>query len=363
MGNNIPTEKIEFPKDKYNWAKAMKFCDSSIIEDKERLRISYISQMVRRTSKLFKWENLPDTIIEREFERQLQLFGYCAFTKVEVDEATSTAYGTKSGFYTLFGGTGGRYDAYYLPTKINVANPALRFNKSLKINEDCILVQNDMNFEGLFPIMDRYASLLAEIDLSIRILSINSRYLTVMYADNDDTALSIKEFIETLKAGRDIGFISAKKVKFVEDEVKDFFDTKQFTASGAGELIKAFIELKQYLIGSWFRDLGIQAPYNMKREALSEGEIDLGDDTLQPLIDEMLEMRKLACDKINAKYGLNISVELDSTWKERKEESEAKKELIEEQVETVKLENEQLEEQPEEKPEEQPEKKEGEENE
>ena len=352
MPNN-PEEILEMPKDRYNWCKVFSMGKGkSILEDKNRLRMSYISMMIRRVNKMFEWKNLPETVIERELERQLQVFGYCAFTYVEVPEDLQKL-GTKSGYYTLFGGVGGRYSAYYLPTVITVSNPYLRFSKMLKIDEDCVLIQNDMNYEGLMPIMDRYASMLAEIDLTIRMLSINSRYLTVLYAENDDVKLSLEDFVKKLLEGVEVGYITAHKIAHVDDETPQQFDTKQFTASGAGELIKSFIELKQYILGSWYCDLGIQATFNMKREALSESEIDLGDDTLLPLIDEMLEMRKMACEKINAKYGLNVSVDLSSAWKERKEENELKKKRLENEAEST-------EEQNEEKPED---KKEGEDNE
>ena len=82
------------------------------------------------------------------------------------------------------------------------------------------------------------------------------------------------------------------------------------------------IELKQYIIGSFYQKLGIQSNFNMKREALNSAESALNDDILYPLIDEMLEERQKGIEKINELYGTNISVELSSVWKQLREQEE-----------------------------------------
>ena len=64
----------------------------------------------------------------------------------------------------------------------------------------------------------------------------------------------------------------------------------------------------------------------MKRERLTSSETDLNEDSLKPLIDVMLFERKQAMEKVNKMYGTNIKVDLDSSWKEQREEPEEPKE-------------------------------------
>ena len=78
----------------------------------------------------------------------------------------------------------------------------------------------------------------------------------------------------------------------------------------------------------------------MKREALSTEEINLADDTLMPLIDEMLAMRQEACKLVNEKFGTNWSVDFNSVWKERREENDLKREKQEAEIEEIKAETE-----------------------
>ena len=75
-----------------------------------------------------------------------------------------------------------------------------------------------------------------------------------------------------------------------------------------------FIELQQYLKGSMYNELGINANFNMKREALSGQEVALNDDALMPLIDDMLKQRRAMCDELNRMFGLEVSVDYGSTW-------------------------------------------------
>ena len=66
----------------------------------------------------------------------------------------------------------------------------------------------------------------------------------------------------------------------------------------------------------------------MKRESINSNESQLNDDMLHPLIDDMLKQRKLALEKVNAKYGTNITVELDGAWKTNKVQEKLELDLM-----------------------------------
>ena len=95
-----------------------------------------------------------------------------------------------------------------------------------------------------------------------------------------------------------------------------FFEGLKLQSKGVrnGDYMIQFIELQQYLKGSMYNELGINANFNMKREALSGQEVSLNDDALMPLIDDMLKHRRAMCDDLNAMFGLNVSVDYGSTW-------------------------------------------------
>lgn len=265
--------------------------------------------MLDRTLSIFKWEGLPDTVPDRSLEIYLQVNGHACFTKVE------------DGYYVFSGSPGGEPDPYYMPTLYTVSNPALNFSKSLKISEDCIMLNNDAMFIGLMPLFNRHASLLAENELSFSLALINARIIDLISATDDRTRESAEQFLEQIAAGK-MGIIA-------ESYLIEGLKTLPYASTGHSNTLTQLIEFEQYEKAAWFNDIGLNANYNMKREALSSAESQLNDDALRPLIDDMLKQRKIAAEKINELYGLSISVELNSVWKENEEEAAAELETLE----------------------------------
>ena len=55
----------------------------------------------------------------------------------------------------------------------------------------------------------------------------------------------------------------------------------------------------------------------MKREAINDSEAGMNEESLKPFIDDMLECRKEALEKINKQFGTNIKVRFASSWVRR----------------------------------------------
>lgn len=265
---------------------------------KEMLGTSQIMYMLARTQSMFNYENLPDTIPARNLEIMLQLNGNVFFT----DAAGP--------YYVFTGGLGGVPDVYYEPTVYTVANPALNFSKQLKIGEEGILIRSDSYGIGLLPMMQKYAALMVENEFTMRIADINARIAFLLSAADDRTEKSARTFLERIVNG-DMGIITESA----------FLESLKVNDAGSQNSIRLtdLIEYQQYLKAAWFNDLGINSNYNMKRESISPDEAQLNDDALLPFIDDMLESRQLAFDKVNEKYGLDIKVTLDSSWLKEQE--------------------------------------------
>ena len=86
------------------------------------------------------------------------------------------------------------------------------------------------------------------------------------------------------------------------------------------------IENQQYLKASLFNELGLSDNYNMKRERLTEGETEAGDDSNFTLIYNMFKNRHKACELINEKFGTDLSVDFGSVW------DQGRKEVIDDEV-------------------------------
>ena len=102
-----------------------------------------------------------------------------------------------------------------------------------------------------------------------------------------------------------------------------FDGIKRFdSAHSSSGYITQFIEYHQYVKGSFFNEIGLNANFNMKRESIGKGEASLTQDTIFPICDTMFSSRKEFVKKINEKYGLDISVDFSSIWKQNRLEAE-----------------------------------------
>ena len=260
----------------------------------------YMLTMFARTTQMFEYKNLPDTIKKRDLEVLIQRRGFGVGVMVN-DKP-----------YVLLGGLRGVLNEEYLPTQAIVTNPYLKLSKTYDIDKDCVIFKNDSMYQGLVPLARKYATLLAETDLSFKYGAINSRILSMVYASDDRTKESAEKVLKDVEDGEKLGVVGGLPML-------DSFKTYPYSGS-TNTYIKSLLELHQYLKANWYIDLGINANYNMKRESLSQNEVAVNEDTLMPLVDDMLECRKIACDKFNELFGTNISVKFSSSWEKLVEE-------------------------------------------
>ena len=269
--------------------------------DKKNSIYNYTAYMLNRTQEMFIYAGLPETIPARMLELYLQVNGFACIAEANGD------------LYAFFGGLGGVPNEYYEPTECIVNNPALNFNKTLKMKEDCVIIKNDAMYNGLMPMYSKYSELMTENDITFRTASINSRIAEVISAGDDATRAAAEKYLKDIEDGK-LGVIGETA----------FFDGVRVQA-GARDVsarIIDLIEYHQYLKASWFNDLGIQANFNMKREALGADEVQLNIKALLPLAQNMLECRKEGVDAVNKMFGTNISVDFRSVWKDTEEEAE-----------------------------------------
>ena len=239
----------------------------SILNDKDLLQKQIIAQMLNKTITIFKYGNLPETITDKDIEIITQVNGYSIWKEVD------------GKLYVFYGSLGGEPNPYYLPTIAIIANPALRYNASLKIDEECVVMLNDYLYTGLMPLFNKYGSLLTEADISLKYAIINARVPALLQSDNDNTYKCAQEFFSKIEKGDGYGIIASKEF-FEGIKSQDFY--KQ-------PYIKDLIESIQYIKASWYNEIGLNSQFNMKREALNSAESTLNDDILHPTINVMLQ--------------------------------------------------------------------------
>lgn len=279
------------------------------VKDKKKSSKYWFQYLLLRTKMMFQYKGLPDTIDATILERYLQVNGVACITEV----------GGK--LYAFNGSMGGKQDVYYRPTLFVAANPHFKqtFSKNIIIGEEGtdfnespidsqpgVLMRNDSEWVGLTPLIAKYSVMLAENLLTIRSADVMLRIIALITASSDKSYKSAMAYLNKLEKG-EFGAISDDS--FSENQIN-----MQSPPSNNGSYLTQFIELHQYLIGSFFNELGLRANYNMKREAIGQGESTMDEDAIMPLCDDMLLRRKEDVAKINSMYGTDISVDYSSAW-------------------------------------------------
>ena len=277
------------------------------VTDKSKSSASIINYMLARLQKMFKYSGLPDSIPRQYLENYLLVNGSCIIARDKKNPSDPS-------IYAFVGAAGGEPDIYYRPTRYMVANPSLNFSAEYYISStdpnhepDAVLIRNDTMWQGLYPMMARYASLISENLLTIRTADVMLRVLALITAPDDSSRLAADQFLKDITDGH---LASIAENRFL-DGIR-----MQNPPSNNGSYLTQFIELHQYLVGSFYNEVGLNANYNMKREALSESETGLNDDSLMPLCEDMLRCRREDMQAVNSLFGTSIEVDFDSSWLE-----------------------------------------------
>lgn len=246
-----------------------------------------------KTMAMFKYHNLPDSLPCYELENLLQKNGFACIAKVE------------SELYAFDGGLGGEPDVYYRPTICTVANPALNLSKDFVINKDCVIVKNDSNLVGLSHTISKYNTLITENEITILIALINSRMSVIFSGSDSATKTSAEQYLSMIKQGK-LGVISDNA--FLESLSINMGNNTR------NNVFEDLIRLNMYLKASLNNSIGLNSNTALKKERLITAEIDVNNTSLYPLIDDMLECRRIGVEKINELFGTEITVELNSSW-------------------------------------------------
>ena len=264
-------------------------------KDKTRNIKQLNKYMLAKTLSMFEYQGLPETIPQRELERLLQTNGYAFITKAPDGE-----------LYAFSGSLGGtERDPYGQPTQITITNVALNFNKTLDLNKDGVLLLNDDMRIGVMPVFEKCNTLLVENDVNMVMWGFNSRIQKLITAPDDKSKESADLYMKKIIDG-DLSIIGDNAMF---DGVK-----MQAPAASSGAGVQQMIEYQQYIKSEMFNEVGLSSNFNMKRERLISSEVDQAEDSLFPLVYNMMENRISGIAELNETYGLDITVDFGSVW-------------------------------------------------
>lgn len=251
-------------------------------------------RMINRSTMMFDWHGLPDTIPQKQLELILQMQGYAVITLINGKP------------YACYAGLGGVLDEYLRPTIATVSIPYLHFNETLEIGKDCALIRNDTLQQGLLPLYSKYTTLISENEISILLALVNQRIESIISASDNNTIESARQYLKDVMDGKQ-GIIADNAF------LQSLSITNNRQVQGQ---LRELVETLQYLKASMYNEIGLATNYNLKKERVSYAEVELNTDNLYPMIDDMYYCREQGIEDCKALYGDfdGVSVEYNSSW-------------------------------------------------
>ena len=315
----------------------------------------YFNFILRDVFQIFKFNGVPKTVNETFMKYCIFLNGKVTFFRLDSGDIVAL-----NGVYS------GDPNLYYVPDKMIVTNPRLTKSYQMQRDVDCAVVycsEPDIynvtgEFGGLYTLISRTATMLADGDLSINVSQKNKRLINVLSAEDQNTKDSIDIVIRKQYNGEPYAVVN----KSLIDNVQSVPITDK--TGGTNDIVQ-LIECQQYILSHFYEALGLQTHDNMKKERLITAEINDNDNLAKLNIDDILCTIQNGLDKVNAMFDTNISISLNPLLEKEPEEQPSEEEPEEQPSEKEPEEQpseEEPEEQPsEEEPEEQPSKEEPEE--
>ena len=252
---------------------------------------------------MFDYKNLPEELPAREIELNLLLTGHCAV----LNTADGRLYAPLS---TLYG-----IGLYYQPTEVIFADPAVEglpsyvigkntsviYNSSLKDNIWFIRTDN-----GLLSFIKRYARMLADVESTINIYTVNQRLTAVPVTEDQNVAQSIKAFFKKLIQGK-------REIITDNNLIESFINVDIISKTTLKDGVNDWLIARDKILEQMYRDLGVRM-YQPKKAQVTESELESNDQLLLISLDDMLKSRKEGIEKVNEMFKLNIKVELNDKF-------------------------------------------------
>ena len=252
--------------------------------------IDYLDRLRMLSSSIFSWKNLDKVAgfgAEKFLEQSLYDYGRACFIK-----------DPEKGFMVLHVNPSDKLNIYRLPVRVQAWS--IGYKKQLPF-DDVVYIMNNVLQKPTIETINLIAYRLYETERTIDI-NLNAQKTPILIEGDTKTILTLKNVY--MQYSGNTPFI---------------FGNKQFDISNKLNVLKTDapylidkLELHKHEIwNECMTYLGINNANTDKKERLITDEVDSNNDLINYYLNCFYKTRKEACDLINKKYDLNISIELN----------------------------------------------------
>lgn len=290
-------ERLNFTQfDAANWG----YASDPQMTDQVLTEQMYLGALSELCVNRFKWDGLPDEIDRTFIEKQLHFGGLVVFFH-STDGISFSAPDKYNRYFALKASAQGQINMYDNPTEFHVYGNQM-IERDLNARECVPIWANTLRMPQRQAIV-LYARKLAKIDRTIDITVENLRY-TRMVTGNQNQKQSLVNIMRQVDEGKPIVYTAPG------------FDSSAIQSLDLGvhpDTLPKLMDARNSLWNQAMGFLGINNANQDKRERLVASEVQANDEQVLAVRATMLNTRQYACEQINKRYGLNVSVSYDQT--------------------------------------------------
>ena len=204
-------------------------------------------------------------------------------------------------------GTVSGYNIYYRPTRLLVANPALKRSYDLTINEDCSIIKLSPDWRGAYDLVQMYADQMAVCMESFGVNAINSKFAFVFAADNKNMAETMKKMFDQIGSGNPAAFVWDKQLFDDEGNPRWQLFTNNLKQNYVGNDLLQSLTTIEHKFNTL---IGFNNANTEKKERMITDEVQANNEETKALCNLWLEEMQDSMKKANNMFGLNLSVKL-----------------------------------------------------
>ena len=275
----------------------------------------YFDFILRLLYRVILFDGIPETVDETFFKLVLYTQGKVCFLRGDlIDEGQE--------LLALNCSRATEPNVYYIPSQVLVTNPRLKKSYNLKWGKECEVVYlseadkynlTELN-GGLFNLIERTATMLADNDISINIAQKNTRLVNLVSGDTQNTVDSIKAVIASMYEGDPTIVVKSSLI----DKLQGVPIIQNSTNNNLIELI----QVQQYILSHFYEQIGLTTHDQMKKERLITAEVNDNIDLAIFNIDDILESIQEGLQRVNAMFDTNIQARLNPIIIQQREEQQ-----------------------------------------
>lgn len=246
--------------------------------------IQYFNRLCELASSVFAWDGLPETCDERFLEISLMEKGYALFFKDEV-----------MGFLTLPCMLGGQFNVYNIPIR-RTAYAANGYQNE-KTETDSVIIYNNLLHQNDYLMIELYARRLWFMDQIIDI-NVNAQKTPVLIEGDSKQRLTLKNLYQKYDGN----------APFIFGDTSLGTQPLRAINTGAPFVADKLYQIRTDIWNEALTYIGVSNITIQKKERMITDEVNRSNAGTVSSRFSRLEARKQACAKINAMFGLNVSV-------------------------------------------------------